>query len=142
MKAVKKQFLVLILASLILSFSLSLIFILGEEGKAANVNIFNQLETFRTYSGFQNANDVNYRPLAIVGRVVNVLLGLLGVAAVVIIIIGGFKWMTAGGAEEKIKDAKKLIGQGIIGLVIVLAAYAIAWFILEQLANKFLNSPV
>jgi hypothetical protein len=47
--------------------------------------------------------------------------------------------MTAGGNDEKIKAAKRLIAQGIIGLIIVLAAYAIAWFILERLAERFIQ---
>ena len=57
-------------------------------------------------------------------------LGFLGVAAVVIILIGGFKWVTAGGEEEKVKKAKKYIFQGLIGLIIVLSAYTIATFAL------------
>jgi hypothetical protein len=62
-------------------------------------------------------------------------LGFLGVAAVVIIIIGGFKWVTAGGVEEKVTKAKKYIYQGLIGLVFVLAAYTIATFALGAITE-------
>jgi hypothetical protein len=42
--------------------------------------------------------------------------------------------MTSGGSEEKITEAKKLISAGIVGLVIVLAAYGIAGFVVNNLA--------
>lgn len=67
--------------------------------------------------------------------IINVLMGLLGIIAVVIILIGGFEWMTAGGNEDKVGEAKKRIMQGIIGLVIILSAWAIARFVLTQLVG-------
>jgi len=66
-------------------------------------------------------------------RIINVALGLLGIIAVVIILAGGFKWMTAGGNEEKVGEAKKLISAGVIGLVIIITAYAIAAFVINSL---------
>lgn len=66
-------------------------------------------------------------------QIIKVALGLLGVVAVVIILIGGFTWMTAGGNTEKVDEAKKWIFSGIIGLAIILSAYAIAFFVLKQL---------
>lgn len=65
--------------------------------------------------------------------IINVAMGLLGIVAVVIILVGGFKWMTAMGNEENVKTAKKLIFQGVIGLVIILSAYAIASFVLTSI---------
>ena len=67
--------------------------------------------------------------------IINVALGLLGIISVVIILIGGFKWMTAGGNEEKVGEAKQLIFSGIIGLAIILSAYAIASFVVDRLAS-------
>jgi len=70
-----------------------------------------------------------------VGKIINVALSLLGVVAVVIVLLGGFKWMTAGGNEEKTTEARKLIFAGIIGLAIILSAWAIALFVLKSLAT-------
>lgn len=70
-----------------------------------------------------------------IARIINVALGLLGIVAVVIILIGGFKWMTSGGSEEKVGEAKKLLMAGVIGLIIILAAYAIATFVINALVN-------
>jgi len=70
-----------------------------------------------------------------VAAIIQVALGLLGIVAVVIILLGGFKWMTAGGADDKVQEAKKLIISGIIGLVIILTAYAIATFVVGSILN-------
>lgn len=67
------------------------------------------------------------------GELINVALGFLGIVAVIIILFGGFKWMTAGGNDEKVAEAKRLIIAGIIGLAIILSAYAITKFVLESL---------
>lgn len=70
---------------------------------------------------------------ATAARIINSAMALLGVVAVVIILIGGFKWMTAMGNDEAVKKAKTLIIQGVIGLVIIVCAYAIAQFVLNAL---------
>ena len=68
-----------------------------------------------------------------ISRIINVALSLLGIIALVIILVGGFEWMTAGGNEEKTTEARKRIFAGIIGLAIILSSYAIANFVLRQL---------
>lgn len=62
-------------------------------------------------------------------------LGLLALVAVVMIIIGGFRWITAAGNEEKIESAKKLISAAVIGLIIVLLAWAIVIFVVGVTTN-------
>jgi protein-S-isoprenylcysteine O-methyltransferase Ste14 len=74
-------------------------------------------------------------PRDIAASVINIILGFLGIVAVIIILLGGFKWMTAGGNEDKVGEAKKLITAGIIGLVIIVASFAIATFVLDSLIN-------
>ncbi|MFA5128255.1 MAG: pilin [Patescibacteria group bacterium] len=70
-----------------------------------------------------------------IASIIRVAMGLLGIVAVVIILIGGFKWMTAGGNEDQVGEAKKWIFSGVIGLVIILSAYALASFIITQLVQ-------
>jgi hypothetical protein len=77
----------------------------------------------------------NRDPRDIAASIVRVLLGFLGIIAVVIIIFGGFKWMTAAGAEDKVEEAKKLITAGVIGLVIILAAFGISSFVIDSVMN-------
>lgn len=68
-----------------------------------------------------------------IASIIRVAMGLLGIVAVGIILIGGFTWMTAGGNEDKVGEAKKWIFAGVIGLAIILSAYALANFIITQL---------
>lgn len=66
-------------------------------------------------------------------RIINVALGFLGIIAVIIVLVGGFKYMISGGHEEKTNEAKQLIISGIIGLAIILSAWAITGFVISRL---------
>jgi len=68
-------------------------------------------------------------------KIVQWVLGFLGLIAVIMIMYGGFIWMTAAGNEERIKKAKKIIVRAVIGLLIVLLAWAIVLFI-HNMVNK------
>ncbi len=65
--------------------------------------------------------------------IINTLMGFLGIVAIIIFLWGGFRWMTAGGSEERIDESKKIITAGIIGLIIVFVSYALAAFVINQL---------
>ena len=70
--------------------------------------------------------------------VINILqwvLGILALVAVIMIIMGGVWWMTAGGNEEKIEKAKKIISAAVIGLIIVMLAWAIVIFVANTTKN-------
>lgn len=79
--------------------------------------------------------DSNQDPREIIGRFIQFALGFLGLIAVGIILIGGFKWMTSGGNEEKTGDAKKLITAGVIGLIIVLASWGLATWLIDSIVK-------
>lgn len=68
-----------------------------------------------------------------IAGIIRVVLGFLGVVAVVIVLMGGFKWMTASGSDEKVEEAKRLLLAGVIGLAIILSAYAITSFVVASL---------
>jgi len=68
-----------------------------------------------------------------VARIIRIVLELLGIIFLVLIIYAGFKWMTAGGDEEKVTSAKKLLTNSVIGLIIIFAAFTIAAFVFYQL---------
>lgn len=63
-----------------------------------------------------------------IANLIRVVIQFLGVVAVVIVLYGGFKWMTASGSDEKVAEAKKILIAGLIGLAIVLTALAITNF--------------
>jgi hypothetical protein len=84
-------------------------------------------------NGFADNGLGNTDPRTTVARLINVAMLFLGIIAVVIVLLGGFKWMTAAGNEDKVGEAKKLMGAGVVGLVIVLSAWGVANFILSKL---------
>lgn len=70
----------------------------------------------------------------IVGRAVQVLLGLLGIVLFVLLIYAGFLWMTAGGDTKKVTEARTMIVNAVAGMAVIAVSYAVASFILGQLA--------
>jgi multisubunit Na+/H+ antiporter MnhB subunit len=65
-----------------------------------------------------------------VGSVINMIIYGIGIVAVIVIIIGGVNYMLSQGDPNKIKKAKDTILYGVIGLVVVLIAFAIVNFVL------------
>lgn len=68
-----------------------------------------------------------------VGRIIQVILSILGVIFICLIIYGGVKYMFAQGDPDKAKKAMGIIKDSIIGLAIVLASYAISYFVVNAL---------
>lgn len=68
-----------------------------------------------------------------VGNVVKGIIALLGVVFLCLILYAGFTWLTAEGEPDKVKKAKEMIRNGIIGIIIVLMSYAIADFVITNL---------
>lgn len=70
---------------------------------------------------------------SVMAAVIKGFIALLGIIFVVLIILAGNKWMNAGGDEEKVREAKDSIQRAIIGLIIIIAAYAITEFVFTHL---------
>ncbi|GEM_PF-1087926 len=71
----------------------------------------------------------------IVGRIIRVVLSLLGIVALLLVLWGGFQWMSANGEEEKILDAKRNLINSAIGLAIIVSAWSITTFVLNAILN-------
>ena len=103
-----------------------------------------------TFAFAQSALPGQYRPdaadqLAIAPTVTLILqyvLGFLGLVAVIIIIIGGVKWMTSGGDEKKVKSAQQTILAGAIGLIIILSAWVIVKLVLGGTTDLLTDAAV
>lgn len=80
-------------------------------------------------------NDTPQMPTEIIANVINIFLSLLGVIFLILMIYAGYLWMTAAGEESKVEDAQKIIKAAIIGLIIVVGAYAISQFVVTKLGN-------
>ncbi len=79
-------------------------------------------------------NDATFDSMA--GDIIQLALSVLGVLFVVFMIYAGYLWLTAAGNEQKVAKAKKIIFQSIIGLVLVIAAYTITYFIVSTFENQ------
>jgi hypothetical protein len=69
-----------------------------------------------------------------IGRIIGVILGILGIILVFYIIQAGIMFMTAAGDATKVDKAKKIITQAVIGMVIIVMAYTISNFVIGQLS--------
>ena len=86
-----------------------------------NAQTLTNLETVGKGAGYQDS-DIKI----VIASVIQALLGFIGMIFFILILWGGFEWMTSGGNEQKIESAKKRIVNASIGLALVLMAYAIA----------------
>jgi len=71
----------------------------------------------------------------LIGQIINIILGFLGIVLLLLILYAGFLWMTAGGDDDKVKTARQIIANSIIGLIIIVAAFAISNFVLGALVD-------
>lgn len=99
----------------------------------ADVDLTSQLENVNSSAGFSDADEDTLTTT--IGSLISVLLGFLGVIFLILIIYAGLLWMTAGGNEDNIKKAKSILLNSVIGLVILLSAYAISQFVISQIGT-------
>ena len=68
--------------------------------------------------------------------IVNIMLFVVGAVAVIMLIIGGIRYVTSGGSQENVTAAKNTILYAIIGIVVALLAYAVVNFVVNGLAPE------
>ena len=81
-------------------------------------------------------SDATTRINDIVHTIVNLLSAVVGIVAVIMIIVGGFRYITSGGNDTSVTAAKNTILYAIIGLVVVALAQIIVRFTLSKLTNS------
>jgi hypothetical protein len=72
----------------------------------------------------------------VIQTAVNIISAIVGVVAVVMIIVGGFKYITSAGDANKVSNAKNTVIYAIVGLVIVAVAQLIVHFVIKQSADS------
>lgn len=100
-----------------------------------NTNILENLN--KTGLGTSKGDDLKI----IIGAIVKVFLGFMGIVMVVLIIYGGFLWMTAAGDEKKVEKAKEILKNAVIGIIIILVAYAITAFVVRETQIAIQGQP-
>lgn len=112
---------------------LAAIFLLSNFAWAAEV------ETGLDYAadtGLSNTQDIRVT----IAKIIRIVIGFLGIVAVGLIMYAGWVWMTSEGNEEKIEQAKKILTNAVIGLIIILSAFAIVSFIVNSLTGAISGS--
>lgn len=127
MKNYLKKSSFILLAAILLSFPG---FVLAQTSTSPGLSdrVNTQAETMQNAAGL---GDVSLG--FVISMVIKAALALLGIIFLVIIVFAGYRWMTASGNEEAIQKAQSSIKRAIIGLVIVILAYAITAFVFNQL---------
>ncbi len=69
-------------------------------------------------------------------QITNTILYIIGIIAVIVLIIGGIKYVVSGGDSKKVTDAKNTVLYAIIGLVIAFLAFAIVNFVISALPSS------
>lgn len=105
---------------------------------AADNSMYGLLKGVASKSGF-NVLPADVDPgvqLAVgVGLIIYAFLGLIGIVFMVLMIYGGFLWMTARGNEENVEKAQRIIKEVVIGILLILAAAGITQFVLVRLGG-------
>ncbi len=92
----------------------------------------NYLNNTQAASGVTSNSGPDALP-RMIGSLVNVVLGFLGIVLLFYVLRAGFLWMTAGGDSKQVQSAKDMIRDAIIGLIVIVAGFAISNFVLQQL---------
>ena len=72
-------------------------------------------------------------PHEIIAALIKTALSFLGILFVIIVMYGGFVWMTSGGNKEKVLKAKLLLINGTIGAIVIISAYSITVFVIQNI---------
>ncbi len=83
-------------------------------------------------AGVPNAANPGNRLNDTVKNIINILTSAVGVISVVMIVVGGFKYITSGGSSDKVSSAKSTIIYAVIGIVVAVLAQLIVKFALKQ----------
>lgn len=92
-------------------------------------------------AGASGAGDPGTSLNQTVAGVVNVLSIIVGIVAVFMVILAGFRYITSGGEANKVASAKNALIYAIIGLVIVAVAQLIVRFVINTTTNPTGNIP-
>ena len=100
----------------------------------------NSIAESATYYANEEASSIVVPPgpdlFEIIRNLLSATFGVTGIVAVIMIIIGGFYYMTSQGEPQRVQRGKNTILYGIIGMIIVLSAFAIVNFVLDGILNS------
>lgn len=75
-------------------------------------------------------------PEVLIGQLIRSLIMLMGVIFGVLVVYAGFLWMTARGDDTQVKKSKSILESAVIGIIVVVAAYAITTFVVDRVISS------
>ena len=75
-------------------------------------------------------------PQALIGKVIEAILGVVGSIALLMFIYGGFTWMTSGGNEKNVTKGREIVMWAAIGLIIIFTSYGLIKFVIGSIAGS------
>lgn len=100
-----------------------------DELKSLNETYFKDGESPTDTTCYDHAGSLS----GTIRAIVNVLLFIVGAAAVIMLVVGGLKYVTSNGDQQAVKSAKDTVLYAIIGIIVAFLAYAIVNFVISQL---------
>ncbi len=128
MKKIKN--LTLIFSVLAMSLVGGMLPIVNESALATDLSFTKSLDDVASGTGMEKKE--NFQPTNVVTQALKILMYAVGVISVVMIIVGGIRYATSGGAAEKVKSAKNTILYACVGLAVALLSLALVSFINEK----------
>ena len=78
-----------------------------------------------------SSSTASTRFIPVLNAIIGVFLGFVGTIAFIVFLMGGFLWMTARGNTDQVDRAKKYMFNGTLGVIIIIMAYSLAFFLTE-----------
>jgi hypothetical protein len=105
----------------------------GGKKEELELNPFNaQLATDFSKTGVT----LRTNPIEAINSVITVLLSFMGIGTIALMLYAGFRWMTAGGNDDAVTQAKKTLRNAVIGLVLIMTAYSLTIFVARTVQRE------
>ena len=127
----KKSLILLIIA--IMGVSMLHVFSVSaqEEGGALSSG----LDTAAKQGGLFKEGDADELLAQEIGKYIRLGMGFMGIVFLIIVLYGGITWLTGGGTPKNLENAKKIISQGAIGLIVTMLAYQVTAFVIKKIGE-------
>lgn len=113
-------------------------FALGAETSASGVNyssnitlakaeLLSNLDKTANIGGIKSDISLGTR----IGTIINGILSIIGIVMLILFIYGGWTWMTAGGNEEKVRQATKILVSAVVGFILIFLSFALTNFFIN-----------
>jgi len=84
------------------------------------------------FSLILNGDNLPHTGAGSLTKILNIILGVLGALAFLMVVIGGFRYTIAGGNADSVAGARRMIIYSIVGLVVIALAGSIVNFVLDK----------